>query len=600
MKNGRAEAGHDSMDITNDRLGEFSIRKSHLLRCASELRDIADRLNAGTSARLVSELMRNLQEERFNIVVLGGFKRGKSTLINAMVGARILPMGVVPLTSVITKIVYGSKPTAEVHFTDGRKLSVDVKDIDQYVTERLNPNNVKNVVEVEVHVNSNLLEQGVVIVDTPGIGSTFTRNTLVTYDFLPKVDAALFVFGVEPPISQAELDFLRDVRSYTDRLFLVLNKIDMMTEKDRIEVLEFSNSVLRESLAGIEPEIFSLSAKTALEARENADQDKLRASGYLELDTKLREFLARGKADALIGIATRRLTKIASDLITAVEIEHKIVSEPVAEIDKKMQWLQQEIQVAKRKLDEFSVLLKDKVARMIESYTEELEEVRRRATPKLIRGLDECIQKIPERCSKKEYLELLQKYITEAVEKTFEPFVKTLPARISQGLTSAIDDVLSGADRYSKEFEAKVAEMFGIEPRLAEALPMTLERSTFYFDEIRILRCESIIPPELPMLLPNRLYRKTIANKARDILLSELEKHAGRIRYDFDYRLTEIARSANAELRNRMLSMIESLESAYLTGLKSRDDASRIRDARLAFLHEIDGRLRTLLGNAKF
>jgi hypothetical protein len=129
---------------------------------------------------------------------------------------------------------------------------------------------------------------------------------------------------------------------------------------------------------------------------------------------------------------------------------------------------------------------------------------------------------------------------------------------------------------------------------------MTLERSTFYFDEIRILRCESIIPPELPMLLPNRLYRKTIANKARDILLSELEKHAGRIRYDFDYRLTEIARSANAELRNRMLSMIESLESAYLTGLKSRDDASRIRDARLAFLHEIDDRLRTLLGNAKF
>ncbi|MEM4265398.1 MAG: dynamin family protein, partial [Thermoplasmata archaeon] len=82
------------IDISSgDRLGEFSGRKLHLLRSASELRDIADRLNSKASASLIADLREKLREEKFNIVVLGGFKRGKSTLINAMIGSRVLPMG---------------------------------------------------------------------------------------------------------------------------------------------------------------------------------------------------------------------------------------------------------------------------------------------------------------------------------------------------------------------------------------------------------------------------------------------------------------------------------------------------------------------------
>ncbi|MEM4265400.1 MAG: dynamin family protein, partial [Thermoplasmata archaeon] len=544
---------------------------------------------------LIADLREKLREEKFNIVVLGGFKRGKSTLINAMIGSRVLPMGVIPLTSVITKLSFGKKLHAEVSFGDGKKASIDTKSIEEYVTERLNPNNVKNVVEVDIQINSDLLEQGVVIVDTPGIGSTFTRNTLVTYDFLSKVDAAFFILGVEPPISQTELDFLNDIRSQTDRLFIVLNKVDMMAEKDRAEVLEFSERVLTEAMGGAEPEIFPLSAKLALEAREAGDQDKLKRSGYIALENKLREFLAKGKAEALLANAKNRLMRAASDLLTAVEIEQRIVSEPVAAMDEKMEWLRREIRAAKRKLEEFEVLMNNRVARMIEHYTDRLEEVKRQAAPRLLRDLDERIRKMPEKSGRREYLEALQTHIAEAIEETYEPFVKSVSAEISRGLASAVDDILSGADRYSRDFEARVAEMFGIETRITEGLSIAVDRTTFYFDQISILRCDSIVPPELPMVLPKRLYRKAIGSKAKEIMLSELEKHAGRIRYDFDYRLSESARRVNAEIRNRMLSTIDSLEGAYLMGLKSRNEASQERDARLVLLKDIEGRLKALL-----
>jgi len=84
-----------------------------MLQCMSNLRNIASELNPGVSADFLSTLERKLSGERFDVVVLGGFKRGKSTLINAMVGSNILPTGVVPLTSVITKLRYGNKTKAD-------------------------------------------------------------------------------------------------------------------------------------------------------------------------------------------------------------------------------------------------------------------------------------------------------------------------------------------------------------------------------------------------------------------------------------------------------------------------------------------------------
>src|SRR5262249_19123306 len=161
------------------------------------------------------DLGQRLTAEQFNLVVLGQFKRGKSTLINALLGADLLPTAVVPLTSIVTILRYGPEPGAVVRFLDGRTQEVEVASLAGFVTETENPNNIKGVAQVEVAFPAAVLMDGARLVDTPVVGSVFATNTGATYDYLPEADAAIVVLAADQPISQAELEFLQRVRPYT-------------------------------------------------------------------------------------------------------------------------------------------------------------------------------------------------------------------------------------------------------------------------------------------------------------------------------------------------------------------------------------------------
>jgi ribosome biogenesis GTPase A len=584
-ESGTTKAADSSLD-------EFSSRKAFMLHCMSDLQAIANELNCDANVDFLRSMKSKLSEEGFNIVVLGGFKRGKSTLINAMVGSGILPTGVAPLTSVITKLRYGTKTEAEIAFNDGKRMIVDVTSINQYVTEKGNPGNTKNVAEVDLHVNSSLLGDGATIVDTPGVGSSYGRNTLVTYDFLAQVDAALFVFGVDPPISQMELEFLDDIKGNSDVIFLIQNKIDMLDKRESEEALDFSRSVLIESLKDPDLRVFPISAKLALEAKEDGDDEKLIRSGYIELEKEVMNFLATGKGETILASARKRSLKVVSDLFTAVGIEHEILCRPVLEMNEKIDWLQKEIQTARRRLDDMDSLVDSRVSRIVNQFTQSLEEIKNRARLTLVPRLDALLQSMPETIGRHEYLEAIQRFIEEEIENNYGPFVRSAGAEISKELRSVVVDFSTEANQSSEDLMKRVADVFGVTMLPTEVPEIDVDGSRFYFDQVSVLKCESIVPAELPMILPNRFYRRNIAKKARQVMLDEIEKHGGRIRYDIDYRLSESSRRLKSEVRTRMLSSVESMESALSIGLRSRTEASRERESRLVYLEKIERRLK--------
>lgn len=149
------------------------------------------------------EAHEKIAAQTFNLVVAGQFKRGKSSIINALLGAELLPVGVVPLTSVVTILSAGEVTQVEVAFEDGRIEAAAVEQLAEYVTEKGNPKNVKAVREVHIRHPSAWLRGGVRLIDTPGIGSVYRHNTDVAYGFLPKADAVLFVLSVDQPLGQA-------------------------------------------------------------------------------------------------------------------------------------------------------------------------------------------------------------------------------------------------------------------------------------------------------------------------------------------------------------------------------------------------------------
>jgi ribosome biogenesis GTPase A len=197
--------------------------------------------------RKLSDLINRLSEGRFHLAVLGQFKRGKSTLLNALTGEPVLPVGVVPLTAAPTFIQFGVAPKISVRYRDGRppeeftgtSAAERCVYLARFVTEKGNPQNKRAIAEVQVDLPVPILAGGVVLIDTPGIGSTYRHNTTATLDFLQQCDAALFLVSADPPITEVELEFLQQVREKVPRLFFVLNKIDYLDGEELEEALSF-------------------------------------------------------------------------------------------------------------------------------------------------------------------------------------------------------------------------------------------------------------------------------------------------------------------------------------------------------------------------
>lgn len=274
---------------------------------ASQLRDLAARWDTG----------------EFHLAVLGQFKRGKSTLINALLGETILPSAVIPATAVATRIRAGARAEAEVHFQDGRVQSSArsgngeelTRFLADYVTEEGNPQNARCVARVDLHHPSPVLRAKVVLIDTPGVGSTFRHNTEATLALLPECDAALFVVSADPPLTEVEAEFLRQVRRHVSRLVFVLNKVDYLAPVELDEATRFLRRVLSEQgLLPDEAPIFHLSARDALRSHTAGDGESWRRSGADALRAYLVDFLAREKATTL----RTSIGAKAADLIGAV------------------------------------------------------------------------------------------------------------------------------------------------------------------------------------------------------------------------------------------------------------------------------------------
>ncbi len=176
--------------------------------------------------RRIRELQARLAEDRFNLVVVGRFSRGKSSLMNAVLGHAWLPTGLVPLTSVITTVTYGTKPEVILEYQDrGSKARIALAALPDNITQAGNPGNVKKIKVAEVHLPSEILRRGFFFcVDTPGLGSSIAENTRTTESFLPEADAFVLVTGYESPLSDDEARFLRSVSGSARRVFIVLNK----------------------------------------------------------------------------------------------------------------------------------------------------------------------------------------------------------------------------------------------------------------------------------------------------------------------------------------------------------------------------------------
>jgi len=332
---------------------------SRLLR----LGRLAQELGTEPVAEEARELAARVSEGRFYVACVGQFKRGKSTLLNALVGHEVVPTGFIPVTAVPTVIRFGDEVHARVRMRDGAWRDIAMIDLKEYVTEELNPENTKAVEGAEVFVPSPLLSSGMCFVDTPGLGSVFTGNTATTQAFIPHIDAALVVVGADPPIAGEELTLVEAVGKEVQDLILVINKADRTTDPERAAAAKFTREILEKKLHRQMGEVFEVSAAERMEDRGPLrDWDKLLASLHCLVEDSGRN-LVHAACD-------RGLQRLSEQLLAIISEDRDALQRPIEESERRIELMRETINEAERSMRELDYLFMAELHRISDLFGE--------------------------------------------------------------------------------------------------------------------------------------------------------------------------------------------------------------------------------------
>ncbi len=544
--------------------------------CADELLALPD----FPAAKEVAEIRKKIAGNSFNLVVAGEFKRGKSSFINALIGAEVLPVGVVPLTAIATLVGYGEQPSAEVLFRNGERLGIPPQELANYVTEKGNPENEKNVAEVWLAYPSGWLKSGVRLVDTPGIGSIYRHNSDETYRFLPKADAVLFLLSVDQPVGQAEYDFLKQVQEYAGKIFFLLNKADLLREDDLQESIEFSRRVLSEAMGRTVP-VFPVSARLALEVHGRSDAALLSRSGFPAFTCALSRFLMEEKGNALAVAAAKNLLRLVTQARFNSELARASLATPLEEWRGKIEAFERKRAEMGQEKHDFSILLEAEVRDLadrqvtadVDAFKENLvHEVEAGARAHFGR-----VRSLPSR----ELHEELQRYAMEIVRNSWDGFrrnedekveaaFQALSGRFSTKIEEAVDELY----RYS-------SELFSVPFESARGESSWETHAGFYYKFWEMPGSLAIMSTSLLHALPKFIGDALILDEAEKYGKELADTQAGRIRYDFAQRLDKSMRGFKVAMLERMDSTLEGIASALRRGAEISQNDAKSADAKL-------------------
>ena len=207
----------------------------------------------------VSMILDRLADNSFEIAVFGRVSSGKSSLLNAVLGTDVLPVGVTPITAVPTRIVYGEIPAVHVWFANRPPDQFDTSRLPEFVTEQGNPGNEKHVTRVVLHMSSPRLRDGVTFVDTPGLGSLATRGAAETLAYLPRCDLGVVLMDAGSALTGNDLNTVQTLYEAGIPANILVSKADLLSAEDRGRVIEYVRSHLRSEL-NLEAQVHAVSA----------------------------------------------------------------------------------------------------------------------------------------------------------------------------------------------------------------------------------------------------------------------------------------------------------------------------------------------------
>ena len=560
-----------------------------------------ERLSAetgGDGLKRLGELKEKIVNQEFNMVIMGQFKRGKSTFINALLGAEVLPTAIVPLTSIVTVLRFGENAGAVVHYLENSQEEISLSDIGKFVTEKGNPLNKRGVKYVEAFYPSDYLKEGVRIIDTPGVGSVYKHNTDAAYAYLPYADAGIFVVTADPPLGQSEHQFLKDVRAYVDKLFFVLNKIDTVDEQDLNEAVAFTGDILTRDLAR-PVEVWPLSAKLAFHAKLTNNSEKLERSRLLIFEDHLERFLHHEKGTVFLDAIISALLRHVTDESMAYKLEREAAKFSLDALKGKIVEFEEQARITEIERDQKTFILEGQIKKLFERLDSDLDQLKKGKITNLVREVEQEFEaKVTQAISSRELEKAMEEFVYGRIIAVFSNFRNQESEKIAGALERIYLDLAQRTNHTIENIVRLASDIFQVELDPFTSVEKLTSKSDFYFFLRNDPDATALIQLGIRSSLPTFVTKGVILKRIRGMAQEIFERHCGRVRYDMIRRTEETSRNFRKSLDEKIDLTIGAIRDAWSRAVAIKDESEvevsqTVSDlsARLFAVEEIRARL---------
>lgn len=518
------------------------------------------------------ELRERLQDRELIVSVIGKFKTGKSSLINALLEEQILPVGIIPLTTVVTEIRRGKSFRAVVCFANGSEQEIKRGDLSDYISEQKNPDNEKRVLAVKLWTTHASFDADITLVDTPGVGSVHLHNTETSHAFIEKSDAVLFLLSVDSPVSQTELDFLLKARKHSAKFYFAVNKIDVVSEEDLKEFLSYCKRVLSEAI-GIDVKLFPLSTKTG--ERMISLKEKFNYDLQVSYD-ELLEASVSIKLDVIIAQAKAKL-----------DLYLKASKTPIEELETKMLQIKAKQLMLQTLSDEFQIVVKSQTAKLVQHIDEHLEELLpsvRTVIQAKADQFNEDFKSLPSKQFENEFTAPLEKDLSHEIKALNDAGLDLL----KKGYSDIVDSFNKKAMEAAFYISAMVLEFFDVEYPVGTKTYPVSERDDNYI-RLTLYKGISGWVHLLPRVKANEEIFERLTRKA----MINLDENKTRLIANYHYKMRESLRllsvEFSADIRHMSTELDELLAHAERGHNIQGEEQHQVEETYGLLIQQLDG-----------
>ncbi len=457
-----------------------------------ELLQLSDEIMLVNTAKSLEETIAKTKDEHFEVAIVGEFKRGKSTLINAMLGQEVLPADVLPATATLNRVTYSTEPYVQVEYKNGNSERVDIGKLEDYVTKLTaeSEERAETVKEATVYYDTEFCKKNVDIIDTPGLNDD-EQMTSVTLSILPKIDAAVFVISANSPFSQFEKEFLEKKMMTSDvgRIIFVVNCFGTFSQEDENKIVETVRSRIgkyvmekAKKVMGEDsrefavykrkigtPRVIGVYAKKALVAKTTGDQQMLEESNFPEFENALESMLTKERGVISLQIITNKITNSGTEILRNVVMQENALMMANDEFMVKYDAAIKEIEEIRNKKREEFVKINDSANQVfnslqpiLDSYWDNIEEAAMQVIDNFQMSSDDF---------KKDQLKIVSAKLTEKIRESIEVRAQIICEQIQNQINVAVSgeaERLQGFEDAFFESVARIQEMFTISNRVTQ------------------------------------------------------------------------------------------------------------------------------------